>query len=77
METLCYQAHSSTSHEASACVCEPQEWWESGKIVCLILFLVYFLLASFGRFPLLFSSILLGNKDIPVFYVVPQPSAGF
>lgn len=39
METLCYQAHPSTSHEAAACICEPQEWWESGKIIYPILFL--------------------------------------
>lgn len=30
VETLCHQAHASSSHETLAGVCEPQEWWESG-----------------------------------------------
>lgn len=30
VETLCHQAHASSSHEALTGVCEPQERWESG-----------------------------------------------
>lgn len=30
VETFCHQAHASSSHEALAGICEPQERWESG-----------------------------------------------
>lgn len=36
VETLCHQAHASSSHEALAGVCEPQEWWESGMALYYI-----------------------------------------
>lgn len=36
VETFCHQAHASSSHEALAGVCEPQEWWESGMALPFI-----------------------------------------
>lgn len=36
VETFCHQAYASSSHEALAGVCEPQEWWESGMALPFI-----------------------------------------
>lgn len=36
VETFCHQAHASSSHEALAGICEPQEWWESGMALFYI-----------------------------------------
>lgn len=33
METLCRQAHPSTTYEATVSICEPKEWWKSGRFV--------------------------------------------
>lgn len=56
VETFCHQAHASSSHEALAGVCEPQEWWESGTALPSIslrrqLFAIWLLRAqnSFGN----------------------------